>query len=158
MRLDLASALTFRSSLFPISPSVSRSWPLSPSSPEFTEVYVTRLSSVERKCSALPFCDCLITGLSRLSVDPAVWEAEDCESDDFEENESEEVGGECGGKGINAGSTFAATMLLSNREGRSFGELLRDWNVEVAGFRTVAGGRDCIKRYGLAAGTAVVMG
>ena len=165
LRLDLASALTVRSSLFPISPSVSGSWPLSLSSPEFIEVYMTRVSSVERKCSAFPFCDCcLITGLSRLSVDPAVWETEEWETDDFEENESVEVGGERGGKGINVGSTFATTMLLlllSNLEGLSFWGLLSDWsddwNVDAAGFR-IAGGRNCEKRYGLAAGAAVVMG
>lgn len=80
---------------------------------------MTRLSSVERKCSALPFCTCLVTGLSRLSVGSAGCEAEDCESDDREENETAEVGGEYGGKGMNTGSTFV-TMLLPNRGGRSF--------------------------------------
>ena len=93
---------------------------------------MTRVSIVERKCSALPFCGCLIVGLSRLSVDPARREVEECETDDFEENESVEVGGECDGRGINVGSTFATTMLLllllllSNREGRSFVGLLSD--------------------------------
>jgi hypothetical protein len=77
-----------------------------------------RPSSVEHKCSALPFC--CVWGPSRLSVvDPAVCEAEDCERDDLEEKETAEVGGECGGKGINIGSTFA-TMLFPNRGGRSF--------------------------------------
>jgi len=81
---------------------------------------MTRLSSVDRKCSVLPFG--LTTGLSRLSVDPAVCEAEECETDDREEKESAEVGGEWGGgKGINAGSTFATT--LPTRGGRSFGGL-----------------------------------
>ena len=72
-----------------------------------------RLSSVERS-SALPFC---VWELSRLSVDPALCETEECESDDLEEKESAEAGGECSGRGINTGSTFA-TMSLPNCGGR----------------------------------------
>lgn len=54
--------------------------------------------------------ECTVGAVLRLTSVPCSYDTDERDAEDRDENETVDMGGDCGGKGMAAGSTFAVTV------------------------------------------------